>query len=192
VGEEIVIHYLRPPDRLTPYRQRLVFQDAGVIVTLAQDLIFDPPLCIEDEVVLETGSDAVWFTFPGVAHDIGRFHRRDGTFTGLYANILTPCIFESPQLWRTTDLFLDLWLPASETSHLEEHGTPLRPPRLLDEEEWAEALEQGALSPREAHRARGEAERILEAVSRGSWPPSEVWSWTRERAAAVLQEAGGR
>ena len=62
------------------------------------------------KIALEAGSDAVWFTFPGLWHDIGRFHRADGEFTGIYANILTPPVIEPDGKWETTDLFLDIWV----------------------------------------------------------------------------------
>ena len=81
----------------------------------------------EAEVALERGSDAVWFTFPGLWHDIGRFHRSDGTFTGIYANILTPPLIQPDGVWHTTDLFLDLWQKPG-VSWLSWTGTSWRKP----------------------------------------------------------------
>ncbi|HSG46956.1 MAG TPA: DUF402 domain-containing protein, partial [Longimicrobiales bacterium] len=102
------IHYRRPPNRVQVFEQTLIHDGADVKVTLARDLPYEP-MRIEGEVVLEPGSDVVWFTFPGRWHDIGRFHRADGTFTGLYANLLTPPVLDGTE-WDTTDLFLDVWL----------------------------------------------------------------------------------
>lgn len=114
----VQIHYLRPPDREQVYTQYLIHQEDGVKVTYARDLNFESPIRIAGAVVLETGSEAIWFTFPGAWHDIGLFHLADGSFTGTYANILTPCVFEGGEIWRTTDLFLDLWLdPTGAPSH---------------------------------------------------------------------------
>ena len=116
------IHYLRPPDREQIYTQYLISEEGGVKVTYAHDLKFESPIRIAGAVVLETGSEVIWFTFPGAWHDIGIFHRADGSVTGPYANILTPCVFEDGGIWRTTDLFLDLWI--DPTGRLLKRGGP--------------------------------------------------------------------
>jgi predicted RNA-binding protein associated with RNAse of E/G family len=171
VTDAVHIHYLRPPARLEVYRQILVHDDNRVKVTLARSLPFDPPLLIQGKVALEKGSDAVWFTFPGAWHDIGRFHTADGTFTGVYANVITPVVFHTRGDWETTDLFLDLWLPA-------EGGEPA----LLDEAELTAALASGHLGEKMAARARAEIVALQEGLARGEWPPPEVERWTRRRA----------
>jgi predicted RNA-binding protein associated with RNAse of E/G family len=173
------IHYLRPPDRTHIFRQEVVAATDEVVVTLARAIERSSPVLIEGQVVLEEGSDVVWFTFPGLWHDIGRFHRADGTFTGIYANILTPCSFEPGGIWRTTDLFLDLWIPAP--------GMRSERILLLDEEELQDAEERRWVGGETAARAREEAERLRAAYDRGEWPPDAVYTWTRER---VLERAG--
>jgi predicted RNA-binding protein associated with RNAse of E/G family len=173
------IHYLRPPDRHTVYDQVLVHDDGRVKVTFAAHLDLESPLVIDGDRALEAGSDAVWFTFPGAWHDIGRFHRADGTFTGIYANVITPCVFEPGGVWRTTDLFLDVWLPARP-------GGGFGPPRLVDVDELGRAEAEGHLGPDLARRARKEARTLLEAAREGSWPPEVVHRWTRERARGRL------
>lgn len=170
------IRYLRPPDRRTVFRQELVLDRSDVKVTLARALDFDPPLEIRGATALEVGSDAVWFTFPDTWHDIGRFYRADGSFTGIYANVLTPPAIRPGGLWETTDLFLDVWIAAG--SH---------DPVLLDEEELAEAERRGWVDRGTARRARSEATRLLAEARRGRWPPAVVEEWTRERA---LEAAG--
>ena len=130
----VQIHYLRPPDREQIFTQHLVWEDEQVKVTYAADLNLESPVRIAGDIVLETGSEAVWFTFPEAWHDIGTFHRADGSFVGTYANILTPCVFEDSGVWHTTDLFLDIWIDSS--------GTVL----TLDEEELDEA-EAGSWPP---------------------------------------------
>jgi predicted RNA-binding protein associated with RNAse of E/G family len=90
--------------------QEQVHAEPGVRVTLLEQAELAQPLLIDGRVVLEAGSPAVWFTFPGAWHDIGRFHRADGTFTGIYGNVLTPVRFLDERTWETTDLFLDVWL----------------------------------------------------------------------------------
>jgi hypothetical protein len=189
------IHYRRLPDRTEVHVQELVHESPEVKVTLARNLQIDAPLRVEGRVILETGSDAVWFTFPGAWHDIGRFHRADGTFTGIYANVLVPCVFEPGGIWRTTDLFLDLWLGAEPTSRGEAASEPVelegeeafreeafRRPRVLDQAELDEAERKGWIERALADRARWEARELLRRWESGDWPPSIVGAWTRERA----------
>ena len=166
------IHYRRPPDRLQVFEQHLVHDADDVKVTLAE-YRFDPPIVIDGEVVLEAGADVVWFTFPGAWHDVGRFHRADGTFTGLYANVLTPPVLDGPE-WDTTDLFLDVWVAPD--------GRVL----LLDEDEMEEALGRAWLDAPTAARAREEADRLVAGAAAGSWPPAAVHHWTRERCREAL------
>jgi predicted RNA-binding protein associated with RNAse of E/G family len=170
------IHYLRPPDRKEVFTQRLLLDTPEVKVTLAQNVPFDPPIRIQGEVALEQGSDAVWFTFPGLWHDIGRFHRADGSFTGIYANILTPPVIRSDGIWSTTDLFLDIWVdPRGELT-------------ILDEDQFREALRAMVLSPQEGERAEKEVEWIREKHRVGGWPPPVVEEWTLDRARQSLEE----
>lgn len=165
----VTIHYERPPGRVERFHQEVVLDRDDVVVTLARDMELDPALRVEDEVILESGSSVVWFTFPGAWHDIGRFHRADGTFAGLYANVLTP-VEMAQGTWHTTDLFLDLWLP------------PGGAPRILDADELAEAESRGHVTAETAERAREEARRLQRAAREGRWPPEVVEAWTLERA----------
>jgi predicted RNA-binding protein associated with RNAse of E/G family len=137
----------------------------------------DRPLEVNGRTVLEDGSPAVWFTFPGEWHDIGRFHLSDGTFTGIYANILTPVELLDETTWRTTDLFLDLWLPRDGE------------PGILDEDELAEAEAARTIDAELAERARTEVERLRRLALAHDWPPAIVGEWPLER---VVAEAGRR
>lgn len=172
-ASRVAIHYRRPPDRLRIYDQRIVVARDDVIVTLSEPLDLEAPMTVDGAVMLERGSLAVWFTFPGVWHDIGRFHRADGSYTGLYANILTPPVMDGP-VWQTTDLYLDVWWPVQG------------PARLLDEDELDQALAARHIDTTTADRAREEADRILDLVAGGAWPPAVVTEWTLERALARL------
>jgi predicted RNA-binding protein associated with RNAse of E/G family len=150
------------------FHQEVVLDRGDVVVTLARNMELDPPLRVEDDVILESGSSVVWFTFPGAWHDIGRFHRADGTFAGLYANVLTP-VEMAHDTWHTTDLFLDLWLPRGGA------------PRILDGDELDEAESRGHVTAETAERAREEARRLRRAAREGRWPPEVVEAWTLER-----------
>jgi predicted RNA-binding protein associated with RNAse of E/G family len=164
------IHYLRPPDRREIFIQRLLHDSPEVKVTFAPSVPFDPPIRIHGRVALEAGSDAIWFTFPEAWHDIGRFHLADGTFTGIYANILTPAVFKPDGVWETTDLFLDVWLdPEGNIS-------------VLDEDQLEAAEKNGWVAGQESRRARAEVVRILSEAKAGKWPPPVVQEWTLDRA----------
>lgn len=173
---DIRILYRRPPNREQVFDQRLVLDRPDVKVTLAESMALPSPKRIDGVTVLESGSSVVWFTFPGLWHDIGRFHDASDTFTGLYANILTPPIMEGA-LWITTDLYLDIWMPRG--------GGAV----LLDEDELDQALRQKLLAPRTGRRAREEAASILERSRAGRWPPNIVDEWTLERARSVATPA---
>ncbi len=175
---DVHIYYHRPPNRTDCFIQRLVHDDPWVKVTFAQGLAVSRPLVIAGEIALEEGADAVWFTFPGEWHDVGRFHRADGALTGIYANILIPCVFEPGGVWYTTDLFLDLWIPA--------RGGCWDPdecylPELLDSDELVQAEAAGWVTSATAQRARAEAVGLISAAKKGEWPPAPVREWTRER-----------
>lgn len=167
------INYRRPPNRLQVFEQILVADLPDVKVTLAESMPYEPPMRIEGDVVLELGSDVVWFTFPDTWHDIGRFHRADGSFTGIYSNVLTPVEIEGTE-WDTTDLFLDVWMGPG--------GSAV----LLDEDELDEALGREWVSEQTANRARDEAARILQGSRDGRWPPAVVGEWTLERCRREL------
>lgn len=171
--KRVSIHYRRLPDRLHVYDQRVLQERDDVVVTLSEPLELDEPMLVDDEVLLERGSRAVWFTFPGLWHDIGRFYTADGRFSGLYANVLTPAEM-AESVWRTTDLFLDVWWPRSGA------------PKLLDRDELEEALTAGHIDPVTAERARTEAARIMTMARSGRWPPPIVSSWTLERALTLV------
>jgi predicted RNA-binding protein associated with RNAse of E/G family len=170
------ILYRRPPDRIEIFEQRLLLDRPDVKVTLAENVPFDPPIRIHGGIALERGSDAVWFTFPGRWHDIGRFHRADGTFTGFYANILTPPVLHPDGEWETTDLFLDIWIDSNGSLS------------VLDQDQLAEAEQEGWISTDTAARAREEADRICKEFQAGKWPPPVVGDWTLDRARRHIRE----
>lgn len=167
----VLIHYRRLPHDERVFDQRIVCEREDVIVTVSDPLALAAPLMAGPDVMLEDGSRAVWFTFPGAWHDIGLFHLADGTFTGLYGNVLTPPVL-GPGAWKTTDLFLDIWIPAG--------GEPV----LLDEDELGAALAAGHIDAKTAARAREEADRLLTSARAGMWPPPITRDWTLARIEA--------
>jgi len=136
------------------------------------------PITVAGRTVLEAASPAVWFTFPGLQHDIGRFHSPAGDFTGCYANVLTPVEIlpreEGSDVWRTTDLFVDLFV------------TPEGDVHELDRDELHVALERGWIDEPTAAAAEAELQRIAGMARAGTWPPAVVREWTLRRAARVV------
>jgi predicted RNA-binding protein associated with RNAse of E/G family len=169
----VAIHYRRLPDRVTVFEQRLLRETEECSITFLPAATLARPVVAGGRVVLEPGAPVVWFTYPGRWHDIGRFHLADGTFTGYYANVLTPVRMAGDR-WDTTDLCLDVWLGADGRVE------------LLDEAELAEAVERGWLDASTAAAARAEADALLGAARAGAWPPEEVRAWTLERARAAI------
>lgn len=177
IGAWVDIHYRRPGRPEEVYRQRVLESGAAGIVTYQADTPIRSPLSVDGTTILEPGAPAIWFTFPGLWHDIGLFHRADGTFTGLYANVLTPVEFDGPRSWTTTDLCLDVWVaPGGDAVVLDEAD--------LDRTVSASLID-GAL----AARARAEVEDLCRAHRAGTWPPPIVGEWPLERAHARSRKA---
>ncbi len=175
-GDTVTIHYRRPPDRLEVFEQAVVDDDGRCVVSFLPAAKLKKPMERGGRVVLEPGAPIVWFTWRGdVWHDIGGFHLADGTFTGVYANVLTPVRMDGAE-WDTTDLFLDVWVDA-------DGGV-----EILDRDEFDAALAAGWIDPRTAARALAEAERLAHDARRGAWPPPYVRQWTVERARARVSE----
>jgi predicted RNA-binding protein associated with RNAse of E/G family len=175
-GDTVTIHYRRPPDRLDVFEQGMVDDDGACVVTFLPAAKLRKPMEIDGRVVLEPGSPIVWFTWRGdVWHDVGRFHRADGTFTGIYANVLTPVRMDGAE-WDTTDLFLDVWMDG-------DGGV-----QILDRDEFDAAVNAGWVDAETAARALAEAERLAADARAGAWPPAEVGEWTLQRVRA--REAG--
>ena len=168
-SKRVRIHYRRLPDHEQIFDQRVVLERDDVIVTVTDPMRLESPMLIGGRPALETGSRVVWFTFPGCWYDVGRFHLVDGTFTGCYANVLTPPRIDGSD-WYTTDLFLDVWLPPDGGA------------ALLDEDQLAEAVECSHIDGALAGRAREEASALIEKAASGKWPPAVVGEWTLERA----------
>jgi predicted RNA-binding protein associated with RNAse of E/G family len=175
-NEQVRIHYTRPHGRVTIFEQLRVHAASEGIVTFTERCGVERTVRVGDDVILEPESPIVWFTFARAWHDIGRFHRADGTFTGIYANIITPVHFLDELTWETTDLFLDVWVPANSEKAV-----------VLDREEFQAALFAGAIDGPTAAEAEAEVARILAMQWAGRWPPALVNEWTLERARASVR-----
>jgi predicted RNA-binding protein associated with RNAse of E/G family len=175
-AESVAIHYRRLPDREEVFHQRVVHRGVDHVVTLLESASLARPVVVEGRTVLEPGASVVWFTYPGRWYDIGRFHLLDGTFTGLYANILTPVRMEGRR-WDTTDLLLDVWRGTDGTV------------TILDQAEFEDAVERGWIDGGTASAAREHAETLALAARQGEWPPDHVERWTLARAFDAVRDA---
>lgn len=168
----VSILYRRLPDRITTFEQLLLEETPECSVTFLEATPLPRPVVVGGRVVLDPGAPVVWFTYPGRWYDIGRFHLRDGSFTGWYANLLTPVRMEADR-WETTDLCLDVWLGVDGTVE------------TLDEEELAAAAGAGWVDSATARRARDEAASLAMEARAGRWPPPPALEWGLERARAA-------
>jgi predicted RNA-binding protein associated with RNAse of E/G family len=171
----VEIHYRRLPDRVQVFRQAILEERPEVTVTFLESAALKRDVTAEKEVILEPGSPVVWFTYPGRWYDIGRFHLADGTFTGFYANIITPPRMDGAR-WETTDLCLDVWLGADGAV------------QILDEAEFQLAADSGWIDTATQATAREHAETLAHAARQGAWPPKHVLDWTLERARKRVEE----
>lgn len=152
--------YRRPPDDVQHFSQELLHDGAGCKITL---LVLEPdslPLPV-GETEVPPGGAILWFMFPGRSYEVGAVYDENATFLGYYTNFVRPPKPETA-VWHLTDLFLDVW------------QSPNGPPKLLDEEELAEAGRQGWVSAEDVARTRAEAAAVLRAARADRWPPGVV------------------
>jgi len=151
------VHYHRPDRGTTVFEEQLVLDRPDVKVTLLETYGGREAFAGRRRI-LAAGAPVVWFVYPDLCRDVGRFHLADGTFTGWYTNLRAPIRMDGPD-WYCTDLFLDHWLPADGL-----------PGMWLDEDELEAARRAGMLSDehlRIVHRERA----AVDAALGGAWPP---------------------
>jgi predicted RNA-binding protein associated with RNAse of E/G family len=165
---QIEIRYHRPPGRLDIFRQDLVVDEPHVKITLHDPSTIGAAISVGDQLVFEPEAPIVWFVYPEGWYDFGRFHLRDGTFTGYYVNLIAPPQLEG-SVWTMHDLCLDLWLEPDGVFH------------ILDQDEFHEAVDRGWIDSVTAHRARDELNRVIDSIGKGSFPGDWVESHDLER-----------
>lgn len=161
---EILLDYERPGKSRLTYRERLLADLPGCKV-LSMNFTGKSDLVVNGQTILQPGSPMVWFIFPGKWYDIGRFYLTDHTFSGLYTNICTPVLMQGSR-WSTTDLFLDLWIPANDGAAM-----------WLDQDEFEDARTSGVLSGDLADAALRTRNEINDLHSKTEWPPELVSRW---------------
>jgi predicted RNA-binding protein associated with RNAse of E/G family len=171
--KRVRIHYHRPGRGTVVFPEDLVLDRPDVKVTLLRQYQGRPAHAGAIRI-LDAGAPVVWFVYPALGRDVGRFHLRDGTFTGWYTNLRGPAVLDGDD-WTCTDLFLDHWLPADGG-----------PPLWLDEDELAAARTAGWLSPADLRRVAAERDEVDRLVAHGAWPPPLTREITLARALELL------
>jgi predicted RNA-binding protein associated with RNAse of E/G family len=169
------IHYHRPDRGTTVFEEHLVLDRPDVKVTLL-DTYDGKEAFAGGRLILSAGAPVVWFVYPALCRDVGRFHLADGTFTGWYTNLRAPIRMDGND-WYCTDLFLDHWLPADGS-----------PGTWLDEEELDAARAAGLVSAADVDLARRERATVESELGAG-WPPPLARELDLGRARALVGRA---
>lgn len=111
------------------------------------------------QLVLAPTAPMLWYVFTDGWASVARFHLADGSFAGFYTNLSTP-VEKKGNTWSSTDLFLDLWIPANGE------------PQWLDEDELRDAKTRKLLNDWTVSRVQRERERIEALLKAGAWPPA--------------------
>jgi protein associated with RNAse G/E len=156
----IVIFYTRPPNRTVKYRHILLYDgNEGIVSASLMEL--PGTLGLKEKRTQKHHCPVLWFNFPLAWHNIGAVYDKQEGLIGYYCDILTP-IRRIPKGFRTTDLFLDLWVFPD--------GRYI----ILDEEEFEEAVRRKWIGNLWRKRAQKELEDLIAQVKEGRFPPSFV------------------
>jgi predicted RNA-binding protein associated with RNAse of E/G family len=171
--KRVRLHYHRPGRGTVVFHEDLLVDRPDLKVTLLSE--YDGRAAFAGErVILDAGAPVVWFVFPHLCRDVGRFHLADGTFTGWYTNIRAPARFVGDD-WQCVDLFLDHWVPAAGA------------PSWLDEDEFAAARAANLVSDVDARLVADERATVDRLVTAGAWPPPVAREITLDLAREMLR-----
>jgi predicted RNA-binding protein associated with RNAse of E/G family len=172
--KRVRIHYHRPGRGTIVFHEDLVIDRPDVKVTLLREYRGGVARA-GARVILDAGAPVVWFVYPHLWRDVGRFHLADGTFTGWYTNLRAPATFVGDD-WYCTDLFLDHWLPADGG-----------PPAWLDEDELDHARREELVNAEQIQRIAEERDELDRLVATGMWPTELAREITLDRALSLLR-----
>lgn len=135
------------------------------LIALELTLDREEPLVVGGEEVIAHGYRAVWFLAKGQGWDIAAVYRPDGALSGYYVDVLNAVYWRGADpgtLLPIVDLFLDLWIwPDGRAG-------------VLDEDEFAEAVDRGWITDQQRDHALRVLAELLEGVHAGTFPPREV------------------
>jgi predicted RNA-binding protein associated with RNAse of E/G family len=156
----ITIEYHRIPDRVGYLPSMLLYEDGAKMIIL-NVLNRASPLMVNGYNLIGQGCTAVWLIPEGEWYDLGAIYDSDHRLRGYYCDITTPAE-RTPDGYRTVDLMLDLCILPDKTV------------ACLDEEEFQEAVETGAMDSDLARKARDALDRLRERAEKGMLLTSEV------------------
>ena len=157
--ETVTLTYKRPPNRVNHFQQELLYLDDNVIVT-SQRVKPSSPIVQNGETVLGDNFAAVWFVFTGLWYDVGKVYNLDNKWTGYYCDVMKPVrrsmdINGKLNRFEITDLFLDLWVNPDGTYEIQ------------DEDEFEEAVQNGAIDTELERKAREVLDTLITKVEDG-------------------------
>ena len=152
----------KSPQKTIEVQTTLLFEDEGILVVRSQLINPSKDLVVDRKTVLEKGFSAVVFEFRRRYYGIAKIYDKNKNFTGFFCNINTP-IERFEDGYKTTDLFLDLWVYPDGTKYI-----------VLDEDEFEEALKENWLDEKLARKARETLGQLIEMVKEKKFPPKFV------------------
>ncbi len=157
--EIVTLTYKRPPDRVNHFQQELLYFDDDVIVT-SQRVKPSAPIVQDGETVLGDNFAVVWFVFTGLWYDVGKVYNLANEWTGYYCDIMKPVkrsvnVAGKLECFEITDLFLDLWINPDGTYEVQ------------DEDEFEEAVQNGAIDAELESSARDVLKSLIAEVEEG-------------------------
>lgn len=157
-------HYIRPPGRVATFTADLIGVSERMI-SMEMLLHRARPLVVRGEEVMREGDRLIWFLPRDEGWDIAAVFRPDSGFVGYYVDVLDPVHWQGNDpgtLLPIVDLFLDLWIAPNGAS------------TVLDEDEFAEAVEKGWISESQRDHAQRVLADLEARVRTGQFPPAEV------------------
>ena len=161
--EIVTLTYKRPPDRVNHFQQELLYLDDNVIVT-SQRVKPSSPIVQNGKTVLGDNFAVVWFVFTELWYDVGKVYNLDNEWTGYYCDIMKPVkrsvnVAGKLDCFEITDLFLDLWINRDGTYQIQ------------DEDEFEEAVQNGAIDAELEKKARDVLTALIAEVEEGRLEP---------------------
>ncbi|ASJ16382.1 hypothetical protein A3L04_04485 [Thermococcus chitonophagus] len=157
--------YRRLPNRVLERYDELVADLSSVVIGRSKFEGMLVPLKVNGVEVIRNGYEMLYFAFPGKDFDILKVYSEEGKFVGLYVDVLDYTKWDGKTL-EMLDLFLDIFIFPSGKAF------------LLDEDEIEMALNYGIISREKFLKAYRTANRILEEIKSGKFPPRVVWEYS--------------
>jgi len=161
IAKDLTFEYTRLPDNVVRWRHWKLHEDSEALVSAFHDPDLPRPLMAGDEVIVEGSFSGISYNFWDKWFNVISVYDERMEFRGYYSDILTP-IKKTWTLVTTTDLFLDLFM------------FPDGRWKVVDEDEFEEALAKGLMDDGIARSARTALDEISKRAEAGDWPPEIV------------------